>query len=79
MTVPAVFDQLNLVVKNMDAMAAFYRCLGVTLEVGRSEWAPHHRNGVSHGAAVQTERVTTVPAGSAITSRGHHVRRCGNE
>lgn len=38
-------DQLNVVVRDMEAMAEFYNRLGV--EIGRTppEWAPHHRNG----------------------------------
>jgi catechol 2,3-dioxygenase-like lactoylglutathione lyase family enzyme len=37
-------DQVNIVVRDMEAMAAFYERLG--LEVGSSppEWAPHHRS-----------------------------------
>src|SRR5262245_19103283 len=43
----AKLDLINIVVRDMDAMAAFYRRLGIDLETGPPEWAPHHRN--SHG------------------------------
>ncbi len=37
-------DQVNVVVRDMDAMAAFYGRLGLDLDGGTPEWAPHHRN-----------------------------------
>lgn len=43
--VVAKLDQLNIVVRDMDAMAEFYGRLGVELQSGDDpEWAPHHRN-----------------------------------
>lgn len=47
------FDQLNIVVDDMDAAVAFYERLG--FEVGGmdaewSAWLPHHRNLVAPGA-----------------------------
>ena len=39
-------DQVNLIVRDMDAMVAFYRRLGVTVQEPSGEWAawaPHHR------------------------------------
>ena len=42
-----VLDQINLVVKDMEAMATFYRRLGLDLPPTQpewAEWAPHHRN-----------------------------------
>lgn len=40
----AELDQINIVVRNMDAMAAFHESLGVELRDGPPEWQPHHRN-----------------------------------
>jgi len=37
-------DQVNFVVKDMDAMTEFYGRLGVRIHVGPPEWQPHHRN-----------------------------------
>lgn len=37
-------DQINVVVRDMEAMAAFYGRLGLPLHRGPEEWAPHHRN-----------------------------------
>jgi catechol 2,3-dioxygenase-like lactoylglutathione lyase family enzyme len=43
-----VFDQINLVVSDMDAAIAFYRRLGVDLDVPTGDWPPgsgaHHVN-----------------------------------
>lgn len=39
-----VLDQVNVVVRDMDAMATFYGRLGIRLDAGMAEWAPHHRN-----------------------------------
>jgi len=42
-----VLDQINLVVKDMEAMATFYGRLGLDLPTATDEWAvwaPHHRN-----------------------------------
>ena len=36
-------DQVNLVVRDMEASAAFYRRLGFTVQDLPVEWAPHHR------------------------------------
>jgi catechol 2,3-dioxygenase-like lactoylglutathione lyase family enzyme len=38
-----VLDQINLVVKDMDASLAFYRRLGVDFPATTPEWDPHHR------------------------------------
>jgi catechol 2,3-dioxygenase-like lactoylglutathione lyase family enzyme len=40
----AKLDQINIVVRDMDAMAEFYQRLGVDLQDGQPEWSPHHRN-----------------------------------
>jgi catechol 2,3-dioxygenase-like lactoylglutathione lyase family enzyme len=34
----------DIVVRDMDAMAAFYNRLGVPIAMPPPEWAPHHRN-----------------------------------
>jgi catechol 2,3-dioxygenase-like lactoylglutathione lyase family enzyme len=41
---PPVFDQLNLVARDMDATLAFYRRLGLEIPGTAPEWAQHHRN-----------------------------------
>jgi catechol 2,3-dioxygenase-like lactoylglutathione lyase family enzyme len=38
-------DQINVVVRDMEAMVAFYERLGVELPGFSPEWDPHHRNG----------------------------------
>jgi len=43
----ASLDQINIVVRDMDAMAEFYGRLGVDIQTGPAEWAPHHRNSQS--------------------------------
>lgn len=50
MTIRAVLDHVNVVVSDMEAMAAFYARLGLKLENGLPEWAPHHRNTDAEGA-----------------------------
>ena len=40
----AVFDQINLVVGDMTAMAAFYERLGVDIATAPSPWDEHHRS-----------------------------------
>jgi catechol 2,3-dioxygenase-like lactoylglutathione lyase family enzyme len=44
-------DQVNIVVRDMDAMAGFYQRLGLDLVGGTGAWAPHHRNAVDAGGA----------------------------
>ena len=44
-------DQVNIVVKDMDAMAAFYQRLEVEIETPPPDWAPHHRNSGDHPGA----------------------------
>jgi catechol 2,3-dioxygenase-like lactoylglutathione lyase family enzyme len=44
-------DQVNIVVRDMDAMAEFYGQLGLELEPGMPEWAPHHRGANPVGGA----------------------------
>lgn len=38
------FDQLNIVVDDVEAAVAFYRRLGFEAEETLPEWMPHHRN-----------------------------------
>ena len=40
----ARLEQVNVVVRDMEAMAAFYERLGVGLRGRQGPWAPHHRN-----------------------------------
>ena len=46
-----VLDQVNIVVSDMDASAAFYERLGVRLNPSPPDWAPHHRNSAPGGGA----------------------------
>lgn len=41
---PVKLGHVSVVVSDMEAMAGFYRRLGVPINDGPSEWAPHHRN-----------------------------------
>lgn len=50
----AELDQVNIVVRDMAAMAAFYGHLGVELRDSPPGWAPHHRNSRS-GPAIAIE------------------------
>ncbi len=40
---PAVFDQLNIVVRDMDAAVDFYRRLGIEIPDTLPDWQAHHR------------------------------------
>jgi catechol 2,3-dioxygenase-like lactoylglutathione lyase family enzyme len=44
MTDGPIFDQLNLVVRDMDASVAFYRRLGLTIPDADPQWQAHHRS-----------------------------------
>jgi uncharacterized glyoxalase superfamily protein PhnB len=46
---PAVLDQLNIVVRDMDAALDFYRRLGVEIPETLPAWQAHHRTAVSSG------------------------------
>jgi len=49
---PPVLNQINLVVRNMDAMVDFYRTLGVDIADATppwQEWDPHHRTASTIG------------------------------
>jgi len=37
-------DQINIVVRDMEAMSGFYRRLGLRIESASPEWAAHHRS-----------------------------------
>jgi uncharacterized glyoxalase superfamily protein PhnB len=43
--------QVNVVVGDMEAMAAFYQQLGLGLQPVPAQWAPHHRNTVHESGA----------------------------
>ena len=40
----AKLDQINIVVRDMDAMSEFYGRLGLQIEAPSPEWAAHHRS-----------------------------------
>ena len=42
-------DQINLVVKDMDATVAFYQRLGVEIPDTEPDWQPHHRSATLPG------------------------------
>ena len=50
-----VFDQLNLIVRDMDATLAFYRRLGLEIRAGPGDWPPgsgaRHADVTAEGAA----------------------------
>ena len=60
-----VLDQVNLVVKDMEAMTRFYQCLGVQLapvDAQWADWARHHRNSES-GEGTQLDLDSSAFAG----------------
>ena len=49
-------DQVNIVVSDMEASAAFYGQLGLDLNKGdEAEWWPHHRDARTEGADVDLD------------------------
>lgn len=44
-----MFDQINLVVRDMDAAVAFYRVLGLDIPDTMPEWQAHHRSANTPG------------------------------
>ena len=42
--VGATLDQINIVVRDMDAMSEFYGRLGLQIDAASPEWAAHHRS-----------------------------------
>ena len=64
-----VFDQLNLVVGDMEASAAFYRLLGVGFDDVPAEWAPHHRS-VTQSADIDVDIDSS--AFAAVWGGGDH-------
>jgi uncharacterized glyoxalase superfamily protein PhnB len=51
MTARVVFDQVNLVVDDMEAVVGFYEALGIEVSaVGPADWLPHHRSATVEGA-----------------------------
>ena len=55
---PAVLDQLNIVVRDMDAAVDFYRRLGIEIPETLPDWQAHHRT-ASTGGDVQLELDST--------------------
>ena len=52
----ATLNQVNIVVRDMDAMAEFYRRLGTHMQTGPAEWAAHHRSdGGSYGVQLDLD------------------------
>ncbi len=45
----AVLDQLNIVVRDMDAVVGFYRRLGIEIPNTLPEWQAHHRTAAMAG------------------------------
>jgi catechol 2,3-dioxygenase-like lactoylglutathione lyase family enzyme len=41
-------DQINIVVRDMEAMSEFYRRLGLRIDAASAEWAAHHRSQVGN-------------------------------
>jgi catechol 2,3-dioxygenase-like lactoylglutathione lyase family enzyme len=41
-----MLEQINIVVRDMEAMSEFYRRLGLRIEAASAEWAAHHRSDV---------------------------------
>src|SRR5687768_3788969 len=55
----ARLEQVNVVVRDMEAMAGFYERLGVDLRGSSGPWAPHHRNtGAVHGIDFDLDSAT---------------------
>lgn len=44
-----VLDQMNVVVRDMDPMVAFYRRLGLTIDDAPAPWDRHHRTAQATG------------------------------
>jgi catechol 2,3-dioxygenase-like lactoylglutathione lyase family enzyme len=51
-------DHVNVVVGDMEAMAAFYRRLGVPVGDSTPEWAPHHRSSAGDGVPLDLDSET---------------------
>jgi uncharacterized glyoxalase superfamily protein PhnB len=54
-----VLDQINLVVRDMDTMVAFYRRLGVEIAPTEPQWEPHHRNASTPGLDFDIDSTTS--------------------
>ncbi len=55
MTDGPVFDQVNLVVSDMDAALAFYRRLGLSFGDMPEPWAAHHREAKTGATTVELD------------------------
>ncbi len=63
---PAVFDQLNIVVRDMDAAVDFYRRLGIEIPETQPEWQAHHRNASTVGeVALELDSTAFTPQWNA--------------
>ena len=66
--------QVNIVVRDMEAMAAFYTRLGLTIPAGPEEWQSHHRNAdVAQGAHIDLDS----SAFAAVWNTGWSAGRTG--
>ncbi len=52
---PAVFDQLNIVVRDMEAAVDFYGRLGIEIPDTLPEWQAHHRTAELEGGGVDLD------------------------
>lgn len=69
-----VFNQVNLVVKDMEATLVFYRRLGFTIDNPPGEWAAHHVElRLSDAMSIEFDSVPTAKiwnAGARAPGRG---------
>jgi catechol 2,3-dioxygenase-like lactoylglutathione lyase family enzyme len=71
MTAQPILDQLNIVVDDMEAMAAFYERLGLTLQTGPPAWARHHRDtGTAPGVHLELDSKVFAPMWNAGWTAG---------
>jgi catechol 2,3-dioxygenase-like lactoylglutathione lyase family enzyme len=64
-------DQVNLVVKDMEATVAFYRRLGLTIPDTDADFQAHHRSARTPGGIdIDLDSVTFAPHWSPTTPSG---------
>ena len=68
-----VFDQVNLVVRDMDSMIDFYSRLGLDIADTPPEWAPHHRTSSQEGLDFDLDSSTF----ATQWNRGWHAESTG--
>jgi uncharacterized glyoxalase superfamily protein PhnB len=57
-----ILDQINIVVRDMDATVAFYRLLGVDIADTDPDWQQHHRNApMDRGVDFELDSQSFVP------------------